>query len=63
MLAQQIARTVLGVDEVILDTIDTQVGSAGSTSASRQTWMSGGAVQVACQAALAQLFDHVATKF
>ena len=63
MLAQQIARTVLGVDEVILDTIDTQVGSAGSTSASRQTWMSGGAVQVACQAALAQLLDHVATKF
>jgi xanthine dehydrogenase D subunit len=63
MLAQQIARTVLGVDEVILDTIDTQVGSAGSTSASRQTWMSGGAVQAACQAALAQLFDHVATKF
>ena len=63
MLAHQIARTVLGVDEVILDTIDTQVGSAGSTSASRQTWMSGGAVQVACQAALAQLFDHVATKF
>jgi xanthine dehydrogenase D subunit len=62
MLAQQIARTVLGVDEVILDTIDTQVGSAGSTSASRQTWMSGGAVQVACQAALSQLFDHVATK-
>ena len=63
MLAQQIARTVLGVDDVILDTIDTQVGSAGSTSASRQTWMSGGAVQVACQAALAQLFDHVAAKF
>ena len=31
MLAQQIARTVLGVDDVILDTIDTQVGSAGST--------------------------------
>lgn len=63
MLAQQIARTVLGVDEVILDTIDTQVGSAGSTSASRQTWMSGGAVQAACRAALAQLFDHVATQF
>lgn len=48
MLAQQIACTVLGVDEVILDTIDTQIGSAGSTSASRQTWMSGGAVNAAC---------------
>ena len=62
MLAQQIARTVLGVDDVILDTIDTQVGSAGSTSASRQTWMSGGAVQAACRSALEKLFDHVATK-
>lgn len=63
MLAQQIARTVLGVDEVVLDTIDTQVGSAGSTSASRQTWMSGGAVQAACRAALEKLFDHVAIRF
>lgn len=62
MLAQQIARTVLGVDDVFLDTIDTQVGSAGSTSASRQTWMSGGAVQAACRSALEKLFDHVATK-
>ena len=48
-LAPQIARSVLGVDEVILDTIDTGVGSAGSTSASRQTWMSGGAVLGACE--------------
>jgi CO/xanthine dehydrogenase Mo-binding subunit len=62
MLAQQIARTVLGVDDVFLDTIDTQVGSAGSTSASRQTWMSGGAVQAACRAALEKLFDYVAMK-
>ena len=29
---------------------DTAVGSAGSTSASRQTWMTGGAVQAACEA-------------
>jgi xanthine dehydrogenase D subunit len=60
MLAQQIARTILGVDEVLLDTIDTQVGSAGSTSASRQTWMSGGAVDAACRAVLSDLLDHVA---
>lgn len=60
MLAQQIARTVLGVDEVLLDTIDTQVGSAGSTSASRQTWMSGGAVDAACRAVRDELLDHVA---
>jgi CO/xanthine dehydrogenase Mo-binding subunit len=61
MLAQQIARTVLGVDEVLLDTIDTQVGSAGSTSASRQTWMSGGAVNAACVAVRDKVLAHVAT--
>ncbi len=63
MLAQQIARTILGVDEVLLDTIDTQVGSAGSTSASRQTWMSGGAVKAACEKVLGDLFDHAALTF
>lgn len=60
MLAQQIARTVLGVDDVLLDPIDTHVGSAGSTSASRQTWMSGGAVDAACRAVRDELLDHVA---
>ena len=60
VLAQQIARTVLGVDTVILDTIDTQIGSAGSTSASRQTWMSGGAVDGACRLVRERLFEHVA---
>ena len=59
-IAGQIARTVLGVDEVLLEPIDTGVGSAGSTSASRQTWMSGGAVDAACKAVRALLFDHVA---
>ena len=62
MLAQQIARSVLGVDEVLLDTIDTQIGSAGSTSASRQTWMSGGAVDAACRAARDRLLDLVADR-
>jgi xanthine dehydrogenase D subunit len=59
MLAQQIARTILGVDEVVLDTIDTQIGSAGSTSASRQTWMSGGALDAACRKVRERLFEHV----
>lgn len=59
-LAPQIARTILGVDDVRLDRIDTEVGSAGSTSASRQTWMSGGAVKAACVAVRSRLFDHVA---
>ncbi|MCU1393280.1 MAG: putative xanthine dehydrogenase molybdopterin-binding subunit [Ilumatobacteraceae bacterium] len=59
-IAGQIARSVLGVDEVLLDPIDTGVGSAGSTSASRQTWMSGGAVNAACQKVRGLMFDHVA---
>lgn len=46
----QIARTELGVDRVIMHPSDTEVGSAGSSSASRQTMMSGGAVQLTCQA-------------
>ena len=50
-LAQQITREVLGVDNVVLNPAATVgIGSAGSTSASRQTWMSGGAVQAACLA-------------
>jgi xanthine dehydrogenase D subunit len=59
-LAGQIARTVLGVDQVELEPIDTQVGSAGSTSASRQTWMSGGAVKAACDAVRDTLLVNLA---
>jgi len=58
-IAPQIARTILGVDDVVLDRIDTHVGSAGSTSASRQTWMSGGAVDVACRTVRERMFEHV----
>jgi xanthine dehydrogenase D subunit len=59
VLAQQIARTVLGVDDVLLEPIDTSIGSAGSTSASRQTWMSGGAVDGACRLVRERLFELV----
>ena len=59
-IAQQIARTVLGVDDVLLEPMDTSIGSAGSTSASRQTWMSGGAVDAACRAVRERMFEHVA---
>ncbi len=45
----QIARTELGVDSVVLEPADTAVGSAGSSSASRQTYMTGGAVKFACE--------------
>ncbi|MCG5118234.1 xanthine dehydrogenase subunit D [Streptomyces sp. T7(2022)] len=46
----QIARTELGVSQVTIHPADTQVGSAGSTSASRQTYVTGGAVKHACEA-------------
>jgi len=49
-LQAQIARTELGVEQVTIQPADTSVGSAGSTSASRQTYMTGGAVKVACEA-------------
>jgi xanthine dehydrogenase D subunit len=55
----QIARTELGVERVILHPVDTGVGSAGSSSASRQTFMSGGAVHRACQAVREALFDRI----
>jgi xanthine dehydrogenase D subunit len=48
-IEQQICRTELGVDEVLINPTDTQVGSAGSTSASRQTYVTGGAVKAACE--------------
>ncbi len=61
-LAPQIARTVLGLDEVFIETIDTGIGSAGSTSASRQTWMSGGAVNGACKLVATNIVADVAKR-
>ncbi len=61
-LAQQIARTVLGVDDVLVAQPDTTIGSSGSTSASRQTWMSGGAVEQACLAVRDSLLTRVAAE-
>jgi xanthine dehydrogenase D subunit len=55
----QVARTELGIHDVRLHLADTQVGSAGSTSASRQTLMGGGAVQLACGAVKDELFRRV----
>ena len=60
-LTQQIAREILGVEEVILAPASTSnVGSAGSTSASRQTWMSGGAVKSACEEVRIRLLSRIA---
>jgi xanthine dehydrogenase D subunit len=49
-IQMQIARTELGIEQVVVLPADTAVGSAGSSSASRQTWMTGGAVRKACRA-------------
>jgi xanthine dehydrogenase D subunit len=48
-LQAQIARTELGVNLVRVVPADTSVGSAGSSSASRQSYMTGGAVRAACE--------------
>jgi CO/xanthine dehydrogenase Mo-binding subunit len=52
---EQIARQELGFERVVVLPADTQVGSAGSSSASRQTYMTGGAVKLACEAAREEL--------
>jgi CO/xanthine dehydrogenase Mo-binding subunit len=49
----QVAREELETDDIVLAAHTTAtVGSAGSASASRMTWMAAGAVQTACRAAL-----------
>jgi CO/xanthine dehydrogenase Mo-binding subunit len=46
---EQVVRTELGVEAVELEPADTLAGDAGSSSASRQTWMTGGAVREAAR--------------
>jgi CO/xanthine dehydrogenase Mo-binding subunit len=59
----QIARTELGVDKVALLPADTRVGSAGSTSASRQTYVTGAAVKQACEAVRKRVFERTREEF
>ncbi|MEU7968402.1 molybdopterin cofactor-binding domain-containing protein [Streptomyces sp. NPDC049097] len=59
----QIARTELGVGRVTIQPADTQVGSAGSTSASRQTYVTGGAVKHACELVREEVLDKGRRKF
>ncbi len=61
-IEQQICRTELGVSSVVVVPKDTGVGSAGSTSASRQTYVTGGAVKAACEAVRERLFAVVRQK-
>ncbi|QTR03922.1 molybdopterin-dependent oxidoreductase [Saccharothrix algeriensis] len=49
-VVQQIVRTELGVEQVTILPMDTGIGNGGSTSASRQTYVTGGAVRAACAA-------------
>lgn len=56
---QQICRTELGVERVVVHPKDTTVGSGGSTSASRQTYVTGGAVKAACEAVRATVLARV----
>jgi len=58
----QIARTELGVERVAVLTADTSVGSAGSSSASRQTYVTGGAVKAACEAVRERLLETAAER-
>ena len=57
----QIVRTELDVDHVVVLPPDTEVGSAGSSSASRQTTMAGGAVLEACRGLRRQLDERGGT--
>jgi xanthine dehydrogenase D subunit len=52
----QIAGTELGVRDVVVLNADTHVGSAGSSSASRQTYITGGAVKAASEAVRERVF-------
>ncbi|MFE9674829.1 xanthine dehydrogenase family protein molybdopterin-binding subunit [Streptomyces sp. NPDC006259] len=53
----QIARTELGVARVTIHPANTEVGSAGSTSASRQTYVTGGAVKNSCELVRDKVLD------
>ncbi|MEU1311250.1 xanthine dehydrogenase subunit D [Streptomyces cinnamoneus] len=59
----QIARTELGVARVTIAPADTRVGSAGSTSASRQTYVTGGAVKHACEAVRERVLERGRARF
>lgn len=59
----QIAATELGVDDVVVLNADTRVGSAGSSSASRQTYITGGAVKAASAAVAERVLDLARSEF
>jgi xanthine dehydrogenase D subunit len=56
----QIVREELGICRVEFRPVDTTIGSAGSSSASRQTWMTGGAIQAACDSVRHVILERAA---
>ncbi|MBB4909977.1 xanthine dehydrogenase subunit D [Actinophytocola algeriensis] len=61
-LKAQIARTELGVQRVQIQPSNTFVGSAGSSSASRQSYVTGGAVRAACEEVRAGVLELAAAR-
>jgi CO/xanthine dehydrogenase Mo-binding subunit len=59
----QIVRTELGIERVVILPADTSIGSAGSSSASRQTYVTGGAVRAACVEVREQLLARARERF
>jgi xanthine dehydrogenase D subunit len=62
-LQAQIARTELGVSQVRVVPADTSVGSGGSSSASRQSYVTGGAVRAACGQLRERLLERAQVLF
>ncbi|HJP74730.1 MAG TPA: xanthine dehydrogenase subunit D [Pseudonocardiaceae bacterium] len=62
-IEQQIVRSELGIQRVTVHPVDTSVGNGGSTSASRQTYVTGGAVKAACETVRASLLTLAARKY
>ena len=58
----QIVRTELGIDSVTVRPADTDIGDAGSSAASRQTWMTGGAVEGACHGVRERILERAARR-
>jgi len=62
-IQQQIVRTELGVQRVTIHPADTTVGNGGSSSASRQTYVTGGAVKAACEAVRARVLTMASARY
>ena len=62
-LQEQIVRTELGVAQVRVVPADTSIGSGGSSSASRQSYVTGGAVRAACEQVRERLLERARARF